>query len=254
MKKQHLLLFVFCLLFATSSKAGNSYLSEFELANQLYDSGNFVQAKTAYLNLWDEGIISDDLHFNLGNAYFKTNEIARAILHYEKAIKINPANVDAAYNLKLANEKTVDKIESIPDLFIYRWWRAIYNAFAADNWAKIAITLFFLTALFFAVFLFIGNSQSKKTSFYLAVSSFTIAFFCWLMAHQQNQYLHKIEYAIILQPSVNIISAPTEGSSQLFVLHEGTKVKVKDETDIWLKVSLPNGNEGWLKKESIESI
>ena len=252
MKKLLIYLFLF-LVFGASSKAQES-LDTFKMANQLYENAQFNEAEQLYISLLAKDIISDDLHFNLANTYFKTKRIAPAILHYEKALKINPSNEDAAYNLKLANAKTVDKVEAIPELFFYRWWKSIYNLMSADNWAKLTCGFLLIAALLFIAYLFANTITIKKMGFYISVTALGLGLFTWFMAAQQKSYLESKSYAIIMQPTVNVISAPTSGSSQLFVLHEGTKVKIKDVSNEWLKVALPNGNEGWIESSKLESI
>jgi tetratricopeptide (TPR) repeat protein len=242
------------LVFGIEAKANEADLAIFEAANQHYENGQYEEAKEKYIQLLESEYLSDDLHYNLGNTYFKLKGIAPAILHYEKALKINPANADAAFNLKLANQKTVDKIESIPDLFIYRWWNSIYNLFPASRWAAITIALFFIAV--FAVFLFLFTSYPflKRVGFYGGLIAFIIGLFSWFLAFQQTTNLETKKHAIVMNASVNIISAPSEGSSQLFVLHEGTKVSLRDQTGNWLKVSLPNGNEGWIEAGQLAVI
>lgn len=234
--------------------AQSNAMEKFEMANKLYQQEEYKKATNLYKELLQEKFVSEDLHYNLANSYFKTKKIAPAILHYEKALKINSSHQDAQHNLKLANQKTVDKIELIPELFIYRWWKAIYNATFMDNWAKLAILAFFLSALLFFSFLFSSTLRLKKISFYTACIFFLFGGINWFLAAQQKSYLNSKSHAIIMAPTVNIISAPSAGSSQLFVLHEGTKVKIKDETDAWIEVALPNGNQGWLEKIKVETI
>lgn len=229
-------------------------LIQFQQATQAYDSSNYAEAANIYEVLLDKNIVSSDLHFNLGNAYFKQNNIPRAILNYEKALKIDPNNEDAAYNLQLANGKTIDKIESIPQLFLYRWWRATFNLFSSETWAKIAIGLLFLSVAFSALYFFSQSVSAKKIGFYGATSLLVLVLFSWFLAQQQKSYLENTEYAIIIEPTVNINSSPSTGSSKLFVLHEGTKVKIEDQTDGWYEVSLPNGNKGWIESMLIEGI
>ncbi len=231
-----------------------SDLSLFETANNLYEQGSYEEAEKIYLELLDKGIISDDVNYNLGNTYFKTNSIALAILHYEKALKVNANHEDAAYNLKLANQKTVDKIESIPELFIYRWWKAIFKWLSIDQWATLSIVLFLTAALAFALFLFSAKVVVKKGSFYLAVVAVCIAVVSWLFASRQSSYFQQEDYAIIVQASINVLSAPSDGSSQLFVLHEGTKVKLKSKTNNRIEIALPNGNKGWVEQETLRAI
>ncbi|KAA3651821.1 MAG: tetratricopeptide repeat protein [Bacteroidetes bacterium] len=237
-----------------SSFANESSLNAFHKANQAYDSAFYTKAIGIYEGLLQEHIVSSDLHYNLGNAYFKQNQIPLAILNYEKALKIEPNHGDAAYNLKLANEKTIDKIEGIPELFLYRWWKTIFNLFSAETWAKITLCLIYLAVVFSVFYFFSRTVFVKKLGFYIATTLFILSLGSWFLAHQQQAYLNQMAYAIILEPTVNINSSPSAGSSKLFVLHEGTKVKIEDQTDTWFEVSIPNGNKGWIKAELIQGI
>lgn len=246
--------FVLVLLNIVMLSAQNSALARFDAANKLYEKGEYSEAETAYKALLEEGYQSDDLHFNLGNSLMKTKKIAPAILHYEKAIKLNPTNEDAAYNLSIANQKTVDKIEAIPELFIYRWWKSIYNLFPADGWAKIMIGLLLISLLGFGLFKFTAAVPIKKLGFYLFASSVALSLMSWGLAASQKGYVERNTHAIIMESTVDILSAPSAGSSQLFVLHEGTKVKIKDSTEGWLQISLPNGNQGWVSAKSLALI
>lgn len=236
------------------AKADNLAKDQFIKANAAYDSSNFNMAIQLYESLVSDQYFSDELHFNLGNAYFKRNNIPMAILNYEKAIKINPSNEDAKYNLELANAKTIDKIESIPELFLYRWWKSIFNTFSADGWAYVCVAFFFMALIFFCLYFFLQQLAFRKFGFYTGLVSFMLAFISWFMAYQQDSYLHSTQYAIIIEPTININSSPSKGSSKLFVLHEGTKVNVEEIKDSWFKVSIPNGQEGWVEKEYLKGI
>lgn len=235
-------------------RAEDKALAQFNLANKHYENGQFDSAISVYNRILESDFSSTDLHYNLGNAYYKVNQIAPAILHYEKALKIDPTNEDAAYNLKLAEEKTIDRIESIPELFIYRWWKSIFNLFSVDQWAKLVFAFLFISLIGFSVYFFTEKLHLRKIGFYLAVTSVLVSILAWVMASRQNHYLSKVQYAIVMEPTVNINSSPSTGSSKLFVLHEGTKLKVEEEKDNWYEVSLPNGNKGWIKKELIAAI
>lgn len=247
-------LFSFIFLFILQLGIAIENLEQFNKATTAFDSSNYVEAVKIYESLIAKDIISSDLHFNLGNAFFKQNDIPKAILNYEKAIKIDPNNTDAAYNLKLANSKTIDKIESIPDLFLYRWWKTIFNLFSSENWAKLTVLVLFFSIGFAALYFFSNATTLKKTGFYGATTLFFIMLFTWFLAQQQRSYLNQKEYAIIIEPTVNINSSPSMGSSKLFVLHEGTKVKIENETNEWFEISLPNGNKGWVKSALLKGI
>lgn len=252
MKK--LMLSILVMLQGLLSFGENMANAQFLKANAAYDSANYVMAIQLYESLVSDQYVSEALHFNLGNAYFKRNNIPMAILNYEKAIKIDPSHEDAMYNLELANDKTIDKIESIPELFLYRWWKAIFNVFSADGWAYLSVSLFFMAVVFFGIYFFIRLVAIRKIGFYGGSIALGLALISWFMAYQQNAYLHSTQYAIVIEPTININSSPSEGSSKLFVLHEGTKVNVEEIRDNWYKVSIPNGNEGWVEKGYLADI
>ncbi|MEQ8910071.1 MAG: tetratricopeptide repeat protein [Vicingaceae bacterium] len=246
--------FLFLSFLSFSLCSQEEALSRFQAANQSYEEAQYDSSIAAYQALLAEGYSAADLHYNLANAYFKTNQIASAILHYEKALKIDPTHEDAAFNLKLANEKTIDRIESIPELFIYRWWKTIVNLFSYDQWATFIPFLLIIGLLGFALYLFLDVMALRKLGFYTALLCLFLSLLSWFLAHRQSHYLNKTQFAIVMDPTVNINSSPSAGSSKLFVLHEGTKLKVEEEKEKWIKVSLPNGNEGWIKKSLVGVI
>lgn len=251
---RNLIYFLLLSIWNLNLMAEEKVMQEFTEANRYYENAQYDSAVLIYNSLLEAEYLSSDLHYNLANAYYKKNQIAPAILHYEKALKIDPNNEDAAYNLKLAEEKTIDRIESIPELFIYRWWKTVFNLFGVDQWAKLVFAFLLLSVLGFSAYLFIQKLTFRKIGFYLALTSICISLFAWFMASRQNQYLNKVQFAIVMEPTVNINSSPSAGSSKLFVLHEGTKLKVEEEKEDWYKVSLPNGNEGWIKKSLVGEI
>ncbi|MDB9964374.1 tetratricopeptide repeat protein [Vicingaceae bacterium] len=242
------------LLFSTTISAQSDPLDQMKEANSAYENGEYEFATKSYEALLEREYTSADLHYNYANSLFKTNRIALAILHYEKAIKINPNAEKATYNLKIANDRTVDKIEMIPELFIYRWWKFIYNLFSADSWAKIMIGFTILALIGFGIYKLNQNTAIRKLGFTLFSSGILVGLICWGLAASQKNYANKATHAVIINPTVDILSAPSSGSSQLFVLHEGTKVKIEDKTKEWLKVSLPNGNQGWIDKTALAEI
>lgn len=226
----------------------------FKKANALYQSKEYSEAITLYESVIEEGLTSADLHYNLGNAYFRSDELALAILHYEKALKIEPAMADAKHNLDFANSQTLDKIESPPKLFFYRWWDALIFACSCNLWSLISIGLLLVSVLMFATYLFVGNSSLKRFGFYASTIFFFLFIFTVFITDQNIHAQDRQDYAIILPPTVNINSSPSEGSSKLFVLHEGTKVKIGDQSGAWREVSLPNGNEGWVLSTDLGEI
>jgi len=223
-------------------------------ANKAYAGNNFNRAGQLYDSLINLGYISADVHYNLGNALYKQNRIAEAILHYEKSLKLDPGMKDAAHNLKLANLKTVDKIESIPDLFIVSWWKNLLNLFHADEWATFSVLVLFFALLGAIIYLFAPIELLKKAGFYLGIALRFLCIVTWLLAARQHAYLQKSTEAIIITPTINVNSSPTNGSTKLFVLHQGTKVSLLDKSEEWIKIRIPDGNEGWMREKDLREI
>jgi len=245
---------ILLILFAGLSLQAQSAEELFEKGNALYQEGEFVEAISAYEAVLTEGKHSADLHYNLANAYFRNREIAKSILHYEKALKLEPQMEDAKHNLEFAYSKTIDKVEQAPKLFFYRWWDSVMHWFSLKSWALISLLFLALAVIGFGVFFFLSRSKLKKLSFYSGISLLILFIVsCFIAASLQRSIEHS-KFAIILSPTVNINSSPSEGSSKLFVLHEGTKVKIEDNSGKWLEVSLPNGNSGWLQESTLEEI
>ena len=243
---------IFILLANIGLYASPTNLLDTAVAN--YKDGNYNRSIQIYNALIDSNYLSEEIHYNLANAYYKNNDLAYAILHFEKAIKINPSMEDAKHNLEIANGKTIDKIDQIPELFLYRWWKSLVNLFSLKLWTYGSILLFILFVIGISLYFLTRDSNWKKITFYIGTINLFLALFFWFMAFRHQAILKQIDFAIIIEPTVNINSSPSEGSSKLFVLHEGTKVKVKNSTEGWTEVSLPNGNSGWIENSLIAFI
>ena len=231
-----------------------SPMERFEKANELYQSKEFEAAIEVYESLLSEGKVSADLHYNLANAHYRNRELAIAILHYEKALKLEPNMADARHNLEFANSRTVDKVESPPKLFFYRWWDSLIHLCSCNDWGLLSILFLALFTIGLGLYFFLMKAALKKLSFYTSIACLVLFLLSWLIAAQNQNSMEESNYAIILSPTVNINSSPSEGSSKLFVLHEGTKVKLGDQSDEWREISLPNGNEGWVKLSVLGEI
>lgn len=251
MKRLLALLFLFICLanaFAFSPEA------QFQKGIKAYDSSNYSQAIIHFEKIIEQGHISSDLYYNIGNAYYQQNDIAKAILFYERALKIDPKHEDAQFNLKIANTKTIDKVEQIPELFIYRWFKKITLSNSIKSWAIWSNILLLLGSLGLALYFLSDQIKLRKIGFYLAIALLFGSICSWYFAKKQNNWLAREDAAIIIEPTVSIYSSPSPGSSKLFVLHEGTKVKLLNSSNDWREISLPNGNKGWIHENLIESI
>jgi len=243
----------FFLLFFVLYAAIN-FAQNYDAANNFYAEGNYEEAIVEYQQLIVDDIISSDIYYNLGNAYYKLDNIPEAILNYEKALKLEPAHEDALFNLKMANKKTIDKVERLPELFIENTWNTFVTSKTISNWAYYAVALLFLSLILFISYIYSKQIIIKKGGFYAGGLFLVLALFCWLMAAQHQNIVNSSTQAIIFNPSVTILSEPNENAENLFTLHEGTKVSVLEEQNNWKKIKLPNGNVGWIKAVDIKNI
>jgi tetratricopeptide (TPR) repeat protein len=225
-----------------------------EEANEAYIRSEYGYAAELYQQIIDQGMVSADLYYNLGNAYFKSNRLGPAILSYERALRLRPLDSDIRHNLEVARSRTIDRMEQRPMLFYEKWYMALWSIQSLDGWA-ISIIIFvvlFLTAT--ALYLFARTVLLKKTFFYLMLVFFVLALSSGLFARKQYHRLHSEKEAVILQPRVTAKSSPSAQSPDLFLLHEGTRVRIRNNFGQWFEISLPNGNIGWIREESIEII
>jgi len=190
----------------------------------------------------------------MGNAYFKNNDIPSAILYYEKARKLAPNDEDINFNLSIANSMIVDKIEKVPKMFYQKWWSYFYNMFDADTWTVISIVSWIVLLIFITVFILAKTRGTKKMSFYFGMLFLLVSLATFGLASQKYYYGKEHKEAIVFTPTITAKSSPTGSAVDLFVIHEGTKVKVVDDVQGWVKIKLPDGSVGWLPGDAVKRI
>jgi tetratricopeptide (TPR) repeat protein len=205
------------------------------------------------------GYASVGLYYNLGNAYFKVHDIKSAILYYEKAKLLDPSDDDVEYNLELARSFTVDKIESMNELFFVTWLTALRNIMSANKWGILSIISFLVMLGAFLLYLLSRKIHLRKLGFTIGVVLFFVSVVSFSMAYQLHTAQTARNTAIIFTPAVTVKSTPAESGNNLFVLHEGSKVEILSEMrDIskvdWCEIRISDGNKGWIKKQDLEKI
>jgi len=223
-------------------------------ANTAYNQGLYDSALNTYSKVINEGVESGELYYNMGNAYYKNSDVASAILYFEKAKKLLPNDADIQYNLNIANSMIVDKIEKVPELFYHQWWNTIYNIMGADAWAIFALISFSLLIVTIGLFILSKKRGDRKLSFYVGVLFLAITIASSALASQKYYLNIERKGAIIFTSSITVKSSPTQNSVDLFVIHEGTKVKIIDRIDNWVEIKIQNGSTGWLPEKSIKEI
>ncbi|MCI1647660.1 MAG: tetratricopeptide repeat protein [Bacteroides sp.] len=219
-----------------------------------YIKNDYASAIQVYESILKRGE-AVEIYYNLGNSYYKSGNIAKSILNYERALLLQPGNADVRANLEVAQSKTVDKVAEIPEIFFVSWIKALVNSFSLDTWAKIGIGCwwFLLISLYF--FFFSRQAKWEKSGFVLGIFFLVLVVLTNLFAFQQKRRLTQHSNAIVLVPSVTVRSTPSENGTSLFLLHEGRKVKIKDGSmSKWKEISLEDGKVGWVPVSSIEVI
>ena len=244
-----------CLIISTFSVQAENQADEFlDSANIAYTNGNFEQAVNYYESILEHGYESAAVFFNLGNAYYKQNIIDKAILNYERALLLKPDDNDIKYNLEMANQFTVDRIEKLPDFFLSVWVKNMINWFSSDSWAIISISTFILALVFISIFLYTQKYGVKKLSFWIGLALAIITIFSLFFSYKQKKNVVIKDTAIVMEPSVTVKSSPDISGTDLFVIHEGTKVWLQDEVGEWKEIKLSDGSKGWLRTDDIEEI
>lgn len=219
-----------------------------------YIKNDYKSAIQIYEALLEKGEAAE-VYYNLGNCYYKTNDIAKSILNYERALLLDPGNTDIRVNLEMARAKTVDKITPIPDIFFVAWIKSLINCLSVDAWAKCGILFFILFLVAVALFFFSKQASLKKGGFIGGIVFFILVVLSNIFASQQKGVLVNRNAAIVLVPSVTVRSTPSESGTSLFILHEGSKVELKDNSmREWKEIRLEDGKVGWVPTSSIEVI
>ncbi|MBR2163054.1 MAG: BatD family protein [Bacteroidales bacterium] len=224
-------------------------------ANTSYVEGRWVDAVSDYEKIADMGLESAALYCNTGDAWFKDGNVPMAILYYERALNIDPSYSDARYNLELLNSAVQDRIDPVPELILKAWARKACWMMDSDSWAVCFLVLLAFSLALMLVFVLAPTAGWRRTGFFtgiavllLAVAS--LAFSIW----QKNDYMNADD-AIIMRPVTSVKSSPSsESSTDLFILHEGTKVKVLDTVGKWNNIELADGRQGWIPSDDIEII
>lgn len=222
--------------------------------NSEYNQGNYDQAIADYEQVIDGGMSSAELYYNLGNAYFKSDDIPAAILYYEKAKKLKPNDEDINFNLRLANSRIIDKIEPLPEFFLKQWFRQLRNLQTPDKWARLGVTLFMAFLALALVFLLSNRIIIRKISFWTGILVLIVSLSGFALGFQGYHFYKNRQEGIIFTPTVTVKSSPNDNSVDLFVIHEGTKVSVTDQLEDWSEIRIANGSVGWIKDSTYRTI
>lgn len=224
-------------------------------ADNEYKKGNYQQAIKDYEELLKGGKVSADVFYNLGNAYYRTDNITRAVLNYERALMLSPGDGDIRFNLQMARSKTIDKITPESEMFFITWYHSLVNITSVDGWGYTSLFAIMAALVLFLVYLFVDKISLRKIGFFGGILMIALFLFSNLFAYQQKQQFSQRTGAIVIAPSATVKTTPVQSGKDAFTIHEGTKVKITDRTiKGWKAISLDDGREGWIKEDKIEEI
>lgn len=224
------------------------------MADSAYAAEKYDEAIKLYSGLLKEGT-SADIYYNLGNCYYKTDRIAHAVLNYERAFLLDPADADIRFNLELARTKTVDKIIPESEMFFITWFKSLVNVMSMDAWAGTAVGAFVLMCILAFVFYFSNKVALKKVGFFGALAMLLVVVFANIFAYRQHVALTERTGAVVMETSVMVKSTPNESGTDLFLLHEGTRVEIIDNSmKDWKEIRIADGKVGWMPAKSMEVI
>lgn len=223
-------------------------------ADTEYKKGNYLQAVKDYQELLKGGP-SAELYYNLGNAYYRLENITQAVLAYERALQLSPGDDDIRFNLQMARQKTIDKITPESEMFFVTWWNQLVSIMGVDTWAYTALISLALFVLLLLVYLMADRVALRKLGFYgglLLLLLFVLSNVC---AAIQRSHIEERSGAVVISSSASVKKIPTGTSAEAFLLHEGTKVKIRDRSiKNWFGVKLEDGREGWIESRHLEII
>ena len=252
-RNARVLLLVFYLLLTPSLLTPASAVTKAE-ADSSYVRGQYQQAIAQYEALLKQGA-SADLYYNLGNAYYRTENIPEAVLNYERALLLSPGDRDIRFNLQIARSKTFDKIVPESEMFFVTWYRSLVSMMSVDAWARTALVSLAITIILLLVYLFSERIWLRKAGFFGGVALLLLFVGANIFAWQQKKDLLNRKGAIIFAPSVTVKSTPAANGTDLFILHEGTKVVITDGSmKEWKEIRLADGKEGWIESKHIRVI
>ncbi|MBP5677000.1 MAG: tetratricopeptide repeat protein [Bacteroidales bacterium] len=224
-------------------------------ADSAYAIGNYGTAAALYQKLITEvPSPSADIYYNLGNAHYRMQEYGPAILNYERARRLDPAMKDARQNLALANSKTIDHIEVLPKPLLSRWFDSLCTDITPHAWRIIWLVVLALTCLSVVLFFLISNLTVRKSTLIAFPVFLLLLIFCTIALITSTNRLNDHSAAIVMEPAINVKNSPEAQSTDKLILHEGTKVTIDDSIQLWYKIILADGTDGWCNKKDVERI
>ena len=225
-----------------------------DLASTAYLNGDYAAAVEAYETLAAQGWSSAKLYYNLANACFKEEQLSRAILYYRRALRLDPGDEDTRYNLSVAEARTKDKIEQVPEFFLAQWLRGIRRTMSCTAWSILSLVLLACALGLVLLFRLASQLAWRKAGLYGSLVATLLFLLTTGFAIGERRSMLDRSEAVVMASSASVKSAPDHAATDLFVLHEGTTVRITDRLDRWCEVTIADGKKGWIEQSKIEII
>ncbi len=247
-----ILLYIF-LLIAPKAEIGKAN-TDFQKGNEFYQQGDYRQAVAMYETALETGYESAELYYNLGNAYFKSNQIGKSILNYERAQKMAPRDEDILFNLDIARLYVVDKINLPPQFFIITLWKSIKDFFVTKDLGLLTLAIYIVLIFLLITRIFVRNHFFKKVTGIAVFPALILFLISALILIQRINEDINLKEAIVVAKRIDVTSSPSKDATEVFALHEGVKVKISERSGDFLKIELSDGKIGWINAGTVEII
>ncbi|MBO4672977.1 MAG: tetratricopeptide repeat protein [Bacteroidaceae bacterium] len=224
-------------------------------ADAFYEKEQYRDAAAAYEQVLKQEGVAAEVYYNLGNCYYKLDEIPLAVLNYERAYLLDPGDGDIRANLALARGKTIDKVVPPSEMFFVTWWRDLTHCMSMKTWTILGIVAFILMLIGVLVYMFVSQLTVRKIGVYGAMGLLVVVIIANLAAVSQHIDQTHRSTAIIMAPAITVKSSPSNTSTDLFLIHEGSKVEILDGSmKEWMEVKFEEGKQGWIPVSALEVI
>jgi len=251
---KHIIIIILLIFSTINLPAQETNTQKFGKGVDLYTAAKYEDALKEWLDVYNTGYRSAFLDYNIGNAYFKLENIPGAILFYERALLLKPGDENTHYNLQIARTLVVDKFDAIPELFFVRWFDFVSLLLPANSWGILSILSFVLSLVLLSVYIYSSHYKIKVIGFWAAILFLILSASSLAFTLRNKSLVYDNQNAVIFAPSVNGKSSPDASGTDLFVLHEGSKVSIEDEVGNWYEIKLSDGNKGWVPTDALEII
>ena len=241
-------------LMAQETEAPRSQAAIWKSAEEAYSVADYDSAIREYQSLEKSGAVSSSLFYNLGNSFYRKGNIGKAILYYERALKLEPADQDIKHNLEMARVHTLDKIDSVPQFILVEWVKNVRNKLSSNAWAIVSLIFLAISVALLLLYRFGRSISSRRVYFIIAMIMLALTLFSFLFSLGLARQASDTDTAIVVENIGSVKSAPAAGGNSIFVLHEGTKVKILESVEQWSKIEIQDGRQGWIKSSDIEVI